>query len=223
MTRLLRLLAIALLLIGLPLPAQAAVVITFWSHDFKDSFPHTFFTLRGVPDAGGAPVDVNYGFTAKSISPALLWGTVPGRIDIADPEYMAGSDAQFSTVLSDAQYADVLALVREWDEKTGDGHYNLNKRNCVHFVQEAARRSGLASLDQPKLMKKPRSFLLAVEGANTAHITMLNQHGKDYLASLQPVQPVPASAIPATLPPAKMAPAATVMVPVAAPALTAVN
>ena len=209
MSRFLRLLAAALLLIGLPLPAAAAVTITFWSHEFNDSFPHTFFTLRGTPDAGGAPVDLNYGFTAKTISPALLWGTVPGRIDVARPEYMAGSDAQFSVVLTDAQYASVASLVREWDDKTGDGHYNLNRRNCVHFVQEAARRSGLTGLDQPKLMKKPRSFLLAVGAANAGHVLVLNQHGKAYLAGLAPLS-APAVVAPATLalPPAPALPAA---------------
>jgi len=191
MTRLFRLLASVLLLIGLPLPAQAAVTITFWSHELGNSFPHAFFTLRGVPDAGGAPVDANYGFTAKTVSPALLWGTVPGRIDIAKPNYMAGSDAQFSVVLTDAQYADVLALVRDWGDKTGDAHYNLNRRNCVHFVQEAARRSGLVGLDQPTLMKKPRSFLLAVAQANSGHVMLLNQHGEQYFASLPPLAPGP--------------------------------
>lgn len=212
MPRLFRLLAALLLLIGLPLPAQAAVTITFWSHEFGNTFPHTFFALRGVPDAGGAPVDANYGFTAKSISPALLWGTVPGRIDVVDdPEYMGTSDAQFAVVLTDAQYADVLALVREWDEKTGDSHYNLNRRNCVHFVQEAARRAGLVGLDQPKLMKKPRSFLLAVGAANAGHVTLINQHGKEYLATLAPITPppaTPAAGVAATPLPAPSAPVA---------------
>ena len=63
------LLATALLLSSLfgAAPAWAAVTITFWSHELGNSFPHAFFTLRGVPDAGGAPVDANYGFTAKSV------------------------------------------------------------------------------------------------------------------------------------------------------------
>jgi len=196
MNRLIRFLAALMLLIGLPLPAQAAVTMTFWSHELGNSFPHSFFTLRGVPDAGGAPVDANYGFTAKSISPALLWGTVKGRIDVADPAYMASSDAQFSVTLTDAQFAAVLALVREWDEKTGDAHYNLNRRNCVHFVAEAARRAGLVGLDQPKLMKKPRSFLLAVEAANAGHVTAINQHGAAYLAALPPITDTRAAATP---------------------------
>jgi hypothetical protein len=85
MRPLLRLIALLCLCLGYALPAQAAVTITFWSHELGNSFPHAFFTLRGIPDAGGAPVDANAGFTAKSVSPALLMGpcqassTSPGR------------------------------------------------------------------------------------------------------------------------------------------------
>ena len=188
MTRLFRFLAVLLLALGLPLPAQAAVTITFWSHEFGNSFPHAFITLRGVPDAGGAPVNQDYGFTAKTISPAILWGTVAGRVEPATAGYINGSDAQFSVVLTDAQYAQVLALVAAWDEKTGDSRYNLNNRNCVHFVKEAARIVGLAGIDQAGLMKKPRSYLLAVEAANEGRVVRVNQQGKVYLATLPPLE-----------------------------------
>ena len=205
------LLATALLLSSLfgAAPAWAAVTITVWSHELGNSFPHAFFTLRGVPDAGGAPVDANYGFTAKSVSPKLLMGTVAGRLDISKPFYIAGSDAQFSVVLTDAQYNAVLGLVAAWDEKTGDAHYNLNQRNCVHFVKEAARIAGLTDLDRPKLMKKPRSYLQSIAEANAGRVTLVKMHGKAYLATLPPLTTTP------MLAPAVMAAPAA---PVAAPA-----
>lgn len=183
MNRLLRFCLTLLLLIGIAPAANAAVTITFWSHEFGNSFPHAFFTLRGTPDAGGASVDANYGFTAKTISPAILMGTVAGRLDTARPLYVQGSDAQFSVVLTDAQYASVVALTREWGEE-GDHRYNLGKRNCVHFVQEAARRSGVATVDFPALMKKPRSYLKAVAAANVGRVTVIGQPGAAYLATL---------------------------------------
>lgn len=214
MTKLLRLLLAFALWIGWALPAQAAVTITFWSHELGNSFPHAFFSLRGTVDATGQPVDANYGFTAKSVSPAILMGTVPGRLDISKPFYISTSDAQFSYVMTDAQYGDILALVAAWDDKTGDGHYNLNRRNCVHFVQEAARRLGLIGLDHPELMKKPRSYLKAVASANADRVTVLGMSGKAYLASLLPlpafgapigqvplapaVPPAPAPAVPSS-------------------------
>ncbi|MFS0770692.1 hypothetical protein [Sphingomonas sp. 1P08PE] len=175
------------------LPAQAAVTATFWSHELGNSFPHAFFTLRGTPDAGGPAVDLAYGFTARTLSPAILWGTVAGRLEAVKPSYIGGSDAQFAVVLTDAQYASLLALARGWSEEGGDNSYNLNRRNCVHFVQEAARRIGLTGLDQPKLMKKPRSYLKAVTIANQGRVIALGIPGKAYLSTLPPLPSVPAA------------------------------
>lgn len=192
----------AMLLSCIALPAQAAVTITFWSHELGNSFPHAFFTLRGVPDAGGAPVDANFGFTPKALTPAILFGAVPGRLDIAKRGYMDGSDAQFSMVLTDAQYAAILRLVDEWDDRKGDGTYRMNSRNCVHFVQEAARRAGLVSVDFPKLMKKPRSYLKAVAQANAGQVAVIGRHGKEYLPTLPALAPLPPPVVAATATPA---------------------
>lgn len=189
MIRVIRLLTALALFFGTVVPASAAVTITFWSHELGNSFPHAFFTLRGIPDAGGAPVDANYGFTAKTISPAMLFGPVAGRLDIAKPFYIGGSDAQFSVVMTDARYAAVLALVGEWSGDKGRSEYRLGDRNCISFVQEAARRVGLTGLEHPRLMKKPRSFLKAVAAANLGRVTAIGQHGKAYLASLAPMTP----------------------------------
>lgn len=199
MRTLLKPLAALLLWLGSALPAHAAVTITFWSHEFGNDFPHAFFTLRGVPDAGGPPVDINYGYTLKTVTPAVLFGRVPARIDIAKPGYMQGSDAQFSMTLTDAQYREMLSLVAEWAHPDVD--YDLNSRNCVHFVKEAARRLGLTGLDHPKLMKKPRSYVKAVADANRGRVTVIGMDGKDYLAALPPL-PAPAVApTPAVVPP----------------------
>ncbi|MES2753566.1 MAG: hypothetical protein V4659_02765 [Pseudomonadota bacterium] len=179
------------------IPAQAAVVITFWSHDQDQDFPHTFFALEGTPDAGSPPIDANYGFTAKTITPAILLGNVGGKVEDAKPAYMMRSDPQFSLVLSDAQLAAVQALAAEWDR---DSRYNLNKRNCVHFVAEAARRVGLTVPELPKLMKKPRSFLQAVSDANPGRVTPIELSGKAFLAA-RTVASAPATAIQAAAAP----------------------
>lgn len=200
-----RLAGLAVLLLALAAwPAQAAVTMTFWSRDFGSYFPHAFFQLRGTLDAGGPPVDASYGFTARSVTPALLFGNVAGRIERPKLGYMEGSKVRFAVTLSDAHYAAVLALVREWDATTGDSTYNLGKRNCVTFVREAARRAGLATVDFPKLMKKPTSFLRAVAAGNAAQVSVIEQDGKTYLAEHPPlggVVPVKAPvSTPGTLP-----------------------
>jgi hypothetical protein len=42
----------------------------------------------------------------------------------------------------------------------------MNRRNCVHFVAEAAEAAGLRVEYVADLMKKPRSFLQHTRGLN---------------------------------------------------------
>ena len=167
MTRGLRLILLSLLLLcaGLAAPARAEVVVSFYSHDFGDRFPHAFIVLKGTVDATGEAVDANYGFTATSVSPAILLGSVKGKVESSKPDYIAKSDRQFDVTIDDATYARVLAKVDEWRTREQPS-YSLNKRNCVHFVMELAEVVGLAVNRKSKLFKKPRSFLIEVKGLN---------------------------------------------------------
>ena len=67
------------LLAGLPAPAFAAVEIAFHSRELGGSFPHAFVRLSGTIDSTGEPVDIAYGFTARAVSPAILFGPVRER------------------------------------------------------------------------------------------------------------------------------------------------
>jgi len=154
-----------LLLLLVSAPAQAAVVITFYSRDFGASFPHAFFTLRGSLDANGAPVDISYGFTAVSVSPAILLGSVKGKVENPADSVVAASYSHASATISDQEYGKVLAVVEKWRTKAGRS-YNLNSANCVHFVAEVARAIGMDAPDMPGLMKKPRSFLQRIADRN---------------------------------------------------------
>jgi hypothetical protein len=63
----------------------------------------------------------------------------------------------------------------------------MNSRNCIHFVAEAARIAGVATVEFPALMKKPRSYLKAVAAANPTQVTIIAKNGRAYLASLPPL------------------------------------
>lgn len=167
MTRGLRLFFLSLLLLcaGVAAPARAEVVVSFYSHDFGDRFPHAFIVLKGTVDATGEAVDANYGFTATSVSPAILLGSVKGKVESSKPDYIAKSDRQFDVTVDDATYARVLAKVDEWRTREQPS-YSLNKRNCVHFVMELAEVVGLAVNRKSRLFKKPKSFLIEVKGLN---------------------------------------------------------
>jgi hypothetical protein len=167
MTRGLRLILLSLLLLcaGLAAPARAEVVVSFYSHDFGDRFPHAFIVMKGTVDATGEVVDANYGFTATAVSPAILLGSVKGKVESSEPDYIARSDRQFDVTVDDATYALLLAKVAEWRDREQPS-YSLGKRNCVHFVMELAEVVGLKVNRESKLFKKPKSFLIEVRGLN---------------------------------------------------------
>src|SRR3546814_14873771 len=58
MTRGLRLILLSLLMLcaGLATPARAEVVVSFYSHDFGDRFPHAFIVMTGTLCATGEEI-----------------------------------------------------------------------------------------------------------------------------------------------------------------------
>jgi hypothetical protein len=158
-----RILGMILALFLLPTPAAAQVVLSFYSHELGSSFPHAFVALKGKTE--GRDVDTNYGFTAKTLTPAILMGSVRGVVETSKPSYIASSDRQFSVQLDDRQFKDVLAVVERWRTRPGKS-YNLNKSNCIHFVGEIAQAVGLKVVFEKALIKKPRSFLLSLVSLN---------------------------------------------------------
>ena len=168
MARFKTLIAIFLCGLGLlPLPASAQITVAFYSHELGSSFPHAFIVLQGTPEAGGPPVDANFGFTAKAVSPALLMGPVHGVIETAKPAYVRNSDRKFAMTITDQQHAALIALIEKWKTLPGKS-YDLNRRNCIHFVGEAAQILGLKVVFERKLLKRPRSFLENVLRLNPA-------------------------------------------------------
>ena len=169
-SRLRRLLTIALALFvaAWSLPAMAAVQITFYSKELGTTFPHAFVILEGTLDRGGQRIEVDYGFTAKTVSPAILFGAVSGEV-VSDngKSYNRASDRHFSFTLSDAEYDKVLGVVARW-RALHQPSYDLDKRNCVHFVADVAATLGMHVELPKKLIKKPKSFLNLVADSNRA-------------------------------------------------------
>ena len=146
-------------------PAAAAVAVTFYSKELGASFPHAFVTVQGTLDRGGARIDEDYGFTAKTVSPAILWGRVGGKV-ISDHSagYVKGSEKHFTITVTDAEYDRMMASIARW-RALKQPSYDLEKANCVHFVGDLAASIGL-KVDTRRFMKKPKSFLEAVTAAN---------------------------------------------------------
>ena len=156
----------AALLVLTAAPAAAAVQITFYSKQLSSSFPHAFVIMRGTLDRNGARIDEDYGFTAKSVSPAILMGSVKGEV-VSDHNagYVRQSDSHFTVTISDSEYDRVMATVERWRTRKQPS-YDLGSRNCIHFVAEIAASIGMRADTPKKLMKKPRSYLDFLTEAN---------------------------------------------------------
>ena len=99
------------------------------------------------------------------MTPALLFGSVAGEVIVERPQQIERSDRQFALVLSAAQYHEVMRVVAEWRDRAQPS-YNLNRRNCIHFVAELAATIGLTVEYPERLMKRPRSYLQHVRSLN---------------------------------------------------------
>jgi hypothetical protein len=177
MIRLKTLLAV-LVLLATSLPAQAAVVISFYAHHLSSAgfwveFPHAYVTLVGTTETSSLPVKANFGFTPPVVTPAILLGRVKGEVVSAKDDYIAADHPKFSFPLTDKQYGVVLEVVERW-RSAPQPSYELDTHNCVIFVKEIAVAVGLAVSDDVRFVRNPNDFLDDVRARNIALLSRLN-------------------------------------------------
>ncbi|MEP5937924.1 MAG: hypothetical protein ABJ239_06320 [Erythrobacter sp.] len=149
-------------------PALAEVQLSF--HSFNGSvlfgrYPHAFVVLEGTLEETGEAVNENYGFTAKKVSTAILRGPVEHEIVSEEPKYIKKTNRHFTMTISDAEYHAILAEMRAWRDAPGK-YYDLDTRNCIHFVGEIARKMRLKVEYPKKMLRRPKKWL--------NHVTELN-------------------------------------------------
>ena len=147
---------------------MAAVEIHF--HSFNGSvlfgrFPHTFIVLDGTLESTGEVINENYGFSARETTSAVLRGPVEHMVLAESERNVRRTNRHFSMTITDAQYRQIVAEVRRWQNAPGK-YYDLDTRNCIHFVGTMARMLGLR-VEYPKnMLRRPKKWL--------NHITTLN-------------------------------------------------
>jgi hypothetical protein len=163
-------------LLALASAATADVTLTFYSHHFGTyglgvTFPHAYVRLSGTTKADAKPVNSNFGFTAETISPSIMWEPVVGYVISMPDDYMAMSQPHLSLPISDEQYRSVLAIVDRW-RKYPQPSYNLDSKNCVTFVRDIAIALRLPASTDDKFIRDPRGFLedLQLRASKTTRI-----------------------------------------------------
>lgn len=146
-------------------PAAAAVEISFYSRELGTNFPHAFVVLRGTLDATGERIDTSFGFTATTVTPAILFGAVRGEVAIEGEGMIRHSTRQFALTLTDEQYRAVMAVADRW-RALPQPSFHRHRSNCVLFVAAIAETLGLRVDREQRLISRPRSFLQRVRSLN---------------------------------------------------------
>lgn len=138
-------------------------------HSFNGSvlfgrYPHTFFVLEGTLE-DGTPVNENYGFSARRATTAVLNGPVEHMILEESERNVRNTNRHFSVTISDRTYFAIIAEVRRWQNAPGR-YYDLETRNCIHFVGRIAEMVGLRVEFPGDMLRRPKKWL--------NHITILN-------------------------------------------------
>ena len=159
---------LALFMLAWSSAALAEVRIHFHSFDGSvlwGRYPHTFIVLEGTLDETGEAVNENSGFSARTVTPAILTGPVEHMVLAQTEPNVKNTNRHFNLTLTDRQYRRIVAEVRAWQNAPGK-YYDLEKRNCIHFVGRMAEILGLKVEYPGDMLRRPKKWL--------NHVTVLN-------------------------------------------------
>lgn len=164
-----RILRSIVLLVALGWSSLVAAEVDITFHSFNGSvvagrYPHTFVSMVGTLE-DGTRVKENFGFSAKRTSLAVLNGPVEHTILVEKDKWLTKTNRHFTLTISDQKYREVRALVEAWRNAPGK-YYDLETRNCIHFVGEIARIVGLEVSYPEKMLRRPKKWLNFITGLN---------------------------------------------------------
>ena len=156
-------------LIALTWSGTAFAEVRMHFHSFDGSvlfgrYPHAFVVLEGTLD-NGTRVDENFGFTAKKTTTAILDGPVEHTIMTETDKSIRSTNRHFTVTLTDAEYARVKREVAAWKNAPGK-FYDLDRRNCIHFVGRMAQLAGLKVTYPASMLRRPKQWLNHVSKLN---------------------------------------------------------
>ena len=149
------------------MPASAEVTMSFHSYNGSifGRYPHTFVIVKGTVDRTGEVVNENYGFTAKKVTTAILRGPVAHDIMVEEQSYIKKTNRHFTVKLSESQLAKVRSTMRQWRDAPGK-YYDLDSRNCIHFVGAMAKIVGIKVSYPKNMLRKPKKWLNHIAAQN---------------------------------------------------------
>ena len=80
-------------------------------------------------------------------------------------KWLTKTNRHFTITMTDEKYREVRALVEAWRNAPGK-YYDLETRNCIHFVGEIGKIVGLEVVYPEKMMRRPKKWLNYITGLN---------------------------------------------------------
>jgi hypothetical protein len=127
-------------------------------------YPHAFVVLEGTL-RDGTRINENYGFSAEKTTPAILNGPVKHAVISEEANFIPKTNRHFTLTLTDAQYRRIKQEVVAWRDAPGK-YYDLETRNCIHFVGRMAQLVGLKVEYPDKMLRRPKKWLNYVSSLN---------------------------------------------------------
>jgi len=147
-------------------PAQADVEVSF--HSFSGSllgrYPHAFVVFEGTLDSGER-ISENYGFSARTAGPNVLMGPTDHIVMSEKARYIRTTNRHFTITVPDATFRRMKAEVIAWRDAPGK-FYDLDTRNCIHFVGRMAELAGLRVDFPGDMLRKPKAWLNRITQMN---------------------------------------------------------
>ena len=159
---------LALIAFGWSGPALADVQVHF--HSFNGSvlfgrYPHTFIVMEGELESTGEAINENFGFSARKVTTAILSGPVEHMVLAETEKTIRKTNRHFTLTITDDQYYRLKQEVLAWRNAPGK-FYDLESRNCIHFVGRMAQLLGLEVEYPDNMLRRPKKWL--------NHITDMN-------------------------------------------------
>jgi len=142
-------------------PALADVQVHF--HSFNGSvlfgrYPHTFIVMEGELEGTGEVINENFGFSARKVTTKILSGPVEHMVLAETEKTIRNTNRHFTITVTDEQYARLKKEVLAWKNAPGK-YYDLETRNCIHFVGKMAELLGLAVEYPDNMLRRPKKWL----------------------------------------------------------------
>lgn len=149
-------------------PARAEVEVAFHSFSgslFSGRYPHAFVAFEGTLDDTGERIHENYGFSARNPGPGVLLGPAAHGVYTEKDKYLRTTNRHFAITVSDEVFRRMKQEVAAWRDAPGK-YYEIDTRNCIHFVGEIARLAGLKVEFPRQLIRKPKQWLNHIAALN---------------------------------------------------------